>query len=65
MDLFHAPMLGELLFTGNDYATLQNFVEDFLSPAELEGWKASASIPGALQAGINYYRALFDQATGR
>eukprot|EP00884_Botryococcus_braunii_P007927 jgi/Botrbrau1/17135/Bobra.0157s0032.1 len=65
MGLFQAPALGELLFTEGDMQIIDNYMRPILSPEELEGWKAHMTRPGALTAGIWYYRALFDQSLGR
>lgn len=46
-------------------AGLGRMVGEYVTPAELDAWKAEISRPGVLTSGITYYRALLDVSTGR
>ena len=63
MLLFQIPDLPERLLSANDYELLaRNLKKDTksaLSDEELSYFKRAWSQPGALTAGINWYRALF------
>ena len=63
MLIFQIPELPEWLTSANDYQllarNLQRDTKGALSDEELSYFKQAWSQPGALTAGINWYRALF------
>ena len=71
MFFFQLPGLPETFLRRNDYAELRRTFRadparpDAFSGADIERYIEAASQPGALTAGINYYRALFRQPPAR
>jgi epoxide hydrolase 4 len=71
MFFFQLPRLPEALLRANDFATLRRLFRTdpvrrgAFSEADIERYVEAARQPGALTAGINYYRALFRQGFGR
>ena len=64
--LFQIPFLPELVFQANDYQLIAQAFEGMatnhsaITEPDIQAYKTAAAKPGALQAGLNYYRNLFD-----
>jgi pimeloyl-ACP methyl ester carboxylesterase len=63
---FQLPFLPEVALAMNDYAFIERLWRDWSpgldDPAQIAGVKRTLAQPGALDAALGYYRALFDPA---
>lgn len=65
---FQLPFLPELLLQANDYQFVDNAFNNMatnrsaITETDVQAFKTAIARPGALQAGLNYYRNLFSPA---